>query len=265
MDRSAATRALPEQLSLFSPRPHGDAVRRVVAIGGRSVEYRIARTRRRTIGITVDRTGLSVCAPQRAAWREIEAFLVAKQRWILARLDEWASRPRPTPVHGMSGEAVPVFGEPVVLEVAPGRPGVRCDGARLLVCTPAPAACDRVIALVVGWFRDQALAAFAPRTAATAARVGRDAPGVTISNAERRWGLCTAQGAIRTIRYSWRLAHLAPPLADYVIAHEVAHLVEMNHSKRFWRVVESLYPDWREARTRLEHEGAALPLLGRTS
>jgi len=256
---------VPEQLSLFSPRPRGDAARRVVDLGGRLVEYRFARARRRTVGITVDATGLSVRAPQWAAWREIEAFLADKQRWILARLDEWASRPRPTPVHGMSGEALPVFGEPVVLEVAPGRPGVRCDGARLVVCTPTPAACHRVIALVVVWFRAQALAALAPRTAAFAARLGHGAPAVTISNAERRWGLCTVQGTIGTIRYSWRLAHLAPPLADYVVAHEVAHLVEMNHSKRFWRVVESLYPDWRAARTRLEREGAALPLLGRAS
>ena len=61
--------------------------------------------------------------------------------------------------------------------------------------------------------------------------------------------MCTEDGAIRL---SWRLVHLEPELADYVVAHEVAHLVEMNHSRRFWTLVERLYPDWREARERLE-------------
>ncbi len=253
---------MPDPLSLFRLRPQGGAVQRLAVLGGRPIAYRVVRARRRTISITVDGTGVSVRAPQRAAWLEIDAFLVAKQRWILARLDEWAGVPRTAPVHGMSGDALPLFGERVVLEVAAGRPGVRRDGARLIVCTPAPAACHRVVALVVRWYREQALAALAPRTAAYAARLGREATSVSISHAVRQWGRCTAQGAIR---YSWRLAHLAPALTDYVVAHEVAHLVELNHSKRFWRIVESLYPDWREARTRLEREGAGLPLLGRAS
>jgi predicted metal-dependent hydrolase len=67
------------------------------------------------------------------------------------------------------------------------------------------------------------------------------------------------------IRLNWRLVQLAPALADYVVAHEAAHLVEMNHSRRFWAVVESLYPDWRAARRRLETAGAALPIFGERS
>ena len=63
------------------------------------------------------------------------------------------------------------------------------------------------------------------------------------------------------IRLSWRLVHVAPTLADYVVAHEVAHLVELNHSRRFWSVVSELYPAWREARERLELAGASLPIL----
>jgi predicted metal-dependent hydrolase len=253
---------LPEQLSLFGVPTRADALRRDAILGGRRVAFRFARRRRRTIAISIDARGLSVSAPLNAAWREIEAFLVEKQRWIVARLDEWADVPHAAPVLGFDGERLPVFGEPHALAVAAGRPAVRQDGARLCISTPDPAASHRVIALLRRWFRAQALAALAPRSAAYAARLGRSAPAVSISSAERQWGLCTAQGAIR---YSWRLAQLAPALADYVVAHEVAHLVELNHSKRFWRVVESLYPDWRQARTRLEREGAALPLIGRTS
>ena len=63
------------------------------------------------------------------------------------------------------------------------------------------------------------------------------------------------------IRLHWRLVHLPPALIDYVVAHEVAHLLEMNHSPRFWAVVERLYPDWRVARRELRHAAAGLPLL----
>lgn len=253
---------MPEQLSLFGPRVPADGARRVARLGGRWVEYHFARRRRRTIAIVVDGRGLAVSAPLNAAWRDIESFLLDKQRWILARLEAWAGVQRAAPVLGSDGDVLPLFGEPVVLAVSAGRPAVQRDGAQLRITTPVPGAGHRVVALLVRWLRAQALDALAPRTAVLAARLGRGRPAVAISHAERQWGVCTADGSIR---YSWRLVHLPPALADYVVAHEVAHLAEMNHSKRFWRVVESLYPDWREARTRLEREGAALPLIGRAS
>jgi predicted metal-dependent hydrolase len=262
MDRRAAARALPEQLNLFGAPGRNAAVRRLVILAGQRIEYRFARRRRRTIRVTVDADGLSVSAPRNAAWREIEGFLLEQQRWILARLDEWADIPRAAPVFGMDGERLPLFGETLRLAVTAGRSEVRRDGGVLRVTTPVPSTCARVVALLLRWLRAQALAELAPRTALFAARLGRDAPFVRLSNAQRQWGLCTAEGEIR---YSWRLVHLAPALGDYVIAHEVAHLLEMNHSKRFWQLVESLYPDWRDARARLEREGAGLPLIGRAS
>jgi hypothetical protein len=81
---------------------------------------------------------------------------------------------------------------------------------------------------------------------------------VALSNARTQWGVCNEDG---TIRLSWRLVHLEPALADYVVAHEVAHLVELNHSKRFWNLLAKLYPDWRRARHHLELAGASLPII----
>ena len=253
---------MPEQLNLFEVPGRGGAVLRNAILAGRRVEYRFARRRRRTIAVMVDAHGLTVSAPLNAAWREIEAFLSEKEHWIVARLDEWADAPRAAPVLGLDGEQLPVFGETLALAVVAGRPAVRRDGRQLRISTRTPSSRQRVITLLLRWLRAQALAALTPRTAFYAAQIGHGAPGVSLSNAERQWGLCTAKG---TIRYSWRLIHLAPSLVDYVIAHEVAHLIEMNHSKRFWRLVESLYPDWRDARARLERDGAGLPLIGRVS
>jgi predicted metal-dependent hydrolase len=227
----------------------------LIELGGRLVEYRFARRRRRTLSITVDGDGLKVAAPLRAPWREVETFVRHKERWILAKLDEWA-RVAPAPVlECASGEQLPLFGEARRLEVQHGRRGVEDRGERLVVSARKGA---RALPVLLSWLRQQALQALTPRAAHYSARLGLRVPRVALSNARTQWGLCTEEGVIRL---SWRLVHVAPALADYVVAHEVAHLVELNHSRRFWNVLSELYPAWREARERLELAGASLPVL----
>jgi predicted metal-dependent hydrolase len=227
----------------------------LIRLGGRWIEYRFVRRRRRTIGISVDASGLAVSAPLRAPWREIEGFLHQKERWIVRKLDEWARMPRPTIVRGESGESLPLFGAPVTLEVRTGRRAVLHQPQRLLVCAPAP---QRVAKVLTGWLKTQALDCLTPRAAHFAERLEVEPPQVGLSNARTQWGVCTED---RAIRLSWRLVHLDPGLADYVVAHEVAHLVELNHSKRFWTLLAKLYPDWRRARHQLELAGASLPII----
>lgn len=227
----------------------------LIDLGGRWIEYRFVRRRRRTIGISIDANGLAVSAPMRAPWREIEAFVRHKERWIVRKLDEWARLPRPAIVRGHSGESLPLFGSPVTLEVKTGRRAVQHHPQRLLVSAPSA---QRVAKVLIGWLKSEALNALAPRASHYAARLAVAPPPVRLSNARTQWGVCTEGGAIRL---SWRLVHLEPALADYVVAHEVAHLVELNHSKRFWSLLANLYPDWRRARHELELAGASLPII----
>ncbi len=227
----------------------------LIRLCGRWIEYRFARRRRRTIAISVDASGVSVSAPLRAPWRDIEAFLKQKERWIVAKMDEWARLPPPAVVRGASGESLPLFGSAVTLEVSTGRRAVRREPGRLVVSAPSP---QRVSKVLLGWLKNQALEALVPRAEHYAAHLEVAPPLVALSNARTQWGVCTEGGSIRL---SWRLVHLEPALADYVVAHEVAHLVELNHSKRFWNLLAKLYPDWREARERLELAGASLPII----
>jgi predicted metal-dependent hydrolase len=207
----------------------------LIRLGGREVEYRFVRRRRRTLGITVDADGLKVSAPLRAPWRDIEEFVREKERWILAKLDEWARVPQRAVVRGARGERIPLFGAPLELERDFADPRE-----------------------LVRWLKARALEALAPRVGHYAALLGRPAPSLALSDARTQWGVCTEDG---TVRLSWRLVHVEPALADYVVAHEIAHLVELNHSPRFYEVLESLYPGWLEARERLELAGAALPIF----
>ena len=227
----------------------------LIELGGRTVEYRFARRRRRTLGMTVDAHGLRVAAPLRAPWREIEGFLRDKERWILRKLDEWSRMPRGAHLHGASGEIVPLFGVPQVLDVRHGRRHVERRDGRIVVTVGRR---SRPLEALVTWLKHEALEAFRPRVAHYATDLGVDVPRVRLSNARTQWGVCTEDG---TIRLCWRLVHLEPALTDYVIAHEVAHLVEMNHSRRFWALLGRLYPEWRSARERLELAAATLPFL----
>jgi hypothetical protein len=225
----------------------------LIRLGSRVVEYRFVRRRRRTLGITVDADGLKVSAPLRAPWRDIEGFVREKEHWILAKLDEWARAPRPARLRGVTGETLPLFGNPVTLEVRARARLVQREGDTLIVAG---------MNTLLKWLKAAALEALRPRAAHFAALVGRPAPRVALSNARTQWGVCTEDGAIRL---SWRLVHIEPALADYVIAHETAHLVYLDHSKRFWSLVARLYPGWRQARERLELAGAALPIIKGTS
>ena len=257
MDRIAAEDArqlgLFDELFVAAPAPVHHLL-----LAGRLVEYRFERRRRRTIGIRVDESGLAVSAPHRAPWREIEAFLLKSAHWIVAKLDEWAAAGRAPRLIGKTGEVLPLFGQDVSLEVRNGCRSVTLQGPHLLIQHPEPIRHGAVREQLLKWLKARALEALAPRAVHYAARLGLPAPPVAISNARTQWGVCMEGGRVRL---SWRLVHLEPALADYVVAHEAGHLVELNHSKRFWKLVEALYPDWRASRKAIELAGAALPIL----
>jgi hypothetical protein len=257
VDRDRA--ADPGQLTLFDDPPHAeDAPRRRALLAGRAVEFRFQRRRRRTIGIRVSEHGLSVAAPLRAPWREIEGFLRDKAGWILEKLDERAALGSPVTIFGETGETLPLHGRTVELSVAQGRRSLALEGAQLRIALPQPQQRGAVRRLLLAWLKARALETLAPRVAHYAARVSLAPPPFTLSNARTQWGVCMASGRIRL---AWRLVHLDAELADYVVAHEVAHLVELNHSERFWALVEWLYPHWREARSRIERDAATLPRI----
>jgi len=257
VDRDAAED--PGQLTLFDEPAHPEAaLTRRALLGGRAVEYRFRRRRRRTIGIKVSEHGLSVAAPLRAPWREIEGFLQEKARWILDKLDQREAAGRPRTIFGETGEALPLHGREVILVVSQAKRAVNLVGADLYIGIPEPERRGAVRALLQRWLKARALDALTPRVAHYAARVSLPPPPFALSNARTQWGVCMASGRIRL---AWRLVHLDPELADYVVAHEIAHLVELNHSERYWALVEWLYPHWREARERIERDAASIPRI----
>lgn len=249
------------------PREDGDAWRiRQVELGGTPLSYRRRRSTRRTVGFMIDASGLSVSAPRRLSEAELERILAGKARWILSKLAQWRERPPPAaPLPWEDGDLVPLLGKPLVLRLDARQSGVRHDAlagvltvgrARGSALPPDQAVIRRALGV---WFRCQAREALGARLAARAAHAGLHYNAFALSSARTRWGSCSSRGAIRL---NWRLVHLDETLIDYVVVHELAHLREMNHSARFWQVVQDMMPDYAGHRRALRQlSPASLPDL----
>lgn len=248
--------SLFEQLSLFRLPPVDPLPKaRHVVIGGRAIAYELRQgANRRRLAITIDERGLRVGAPRHTTAGEIESFLLRHGEWILGKLEEFAQR-RPRQLTIRDGMRLPLLGGEALVRVTAGANRIRWQDEILELAARPDADLD---GLARRGFQRRALDHFRERIAQFAPLLGRPVPPLALTSARTRWGSCSAKSGIRL---NWRLIHLPPACADYVIAHELAHLVEMNHSPRFWAVVEGLYPDWRVVRGELKRRGAALPLL----
>ena len=245
-------RAKPGQLELPLQHRQQQVVGRAhLALEGRLVSYTIKRSaRRRAISILVDEEGLRVGAPWEATQGSIERLLKRHAEWVVRKLEEWQVRRAPAR-HWTDGETLMLLGKTFALALAPAESAVRIDGETLVVGT---AACGTAVARHVHeWLHAQALACFAERVEHYRTRLGvQPRPQVHLSSARTRWGSCHVSGRIHL---NWRLIQMPVHLLDYVVAHEVAHLIEMNHSKAFWRTVGKLVPDYATRRKELRREG----------
>lgn len=240
------------------PYPVKTGTARCVVLAGGVLHYRFIRARRRTIGIVVRRGQVEARAPRHIALTEVEAFIREKERWIAKRLAE--SAPEPPPFHWAEGQALPLLGHAALLSASPGEGAVRLTHDRLLLLPLT--ACARWRELTIEWLRATAFDLFRERVRHYAASLGVREPSLGLSNAQTRWGSCwRARGEAGRVLLSWRLVHLPLHLTDYVVAHELAHLRELNHSPRFWAIVAHLFPEYLSARRELNRLGRTLPRL----
>lgn len=244
-----------EQLKLFRlPSPPAEAKARHLLIGSRIIDYRLKNGARR-LSMTIDERGLRISAPRRISVDEIEAFVHSHGEWVLKKLDELAHASQPRHLTIREGTRLPLLGGETEVRVLPGANRVRWI-ADTLVLEARPQA--DLGQLAKRALQKRALTHFGERLDHFTNRLELAAPKLSMSSAHTRWGSCSEQGGIRI---NWRLIHLPPHLGDYVVAHEAAHLIELNHSKRFWAVVGSIYPDWQAARSELKQRATSLPIL----
>ena len=256
----------PAHLPHLAAAPAADGPPRLsIHIGGQTLDYVLLRSTRRSIGFRIDDKGLRVTAPKRITYAEIEHAIRAKQGWILSKLHERgerrALRQSRAPVAWIDGARLLFMGADIILRLQPAtRSHCRFDAAsgELWVGVVPGLSEWQLKERIRLWFLQEAKRVFAERLAEYAPRLGVTFNSLTLSSAGTRWGSCTTEG---NIRLNWRLIHFSLPLIDYVVAHELSHLREMNHSARFWATVESVYADYDGARAALRQQSQSLPHL----
>src|SRR4051794_2694962 len=219
-------------------------------MAGAPLEYRIRRSpRARRVRVSVDGTGeVEVVLPRRAPERE------AAQ--AVRELKPWIERRRRTLAHAAAEVArepgtVPYLGRELRLVPPPRRGRVHPRGGELLVPRrDAGTAIER-------WYRRQARAEIGPRLDAATRRAGTRYSGLTIRGQKTRWASCSSNGHMS---FNWRLLLAPEAVLDYVVEHEVCHLEVMDHSPRFWDLLESRVPDWRGHARWLRRYGSTLVL-----
>ena len=261
----APPKAPPPKVAPPPPRaPDGPPLRRI-QLGPHSLEFELRRSTRRSIGFMIDDAGLRVTAPRRITLAEIDNAIRAKQRWILSKLEERGERralrqERP-PVEWVDGAQLPYLGQDITLRLEPAaRSHCIYDEEKKTLRVGVVQGLQewQLKERVKIWYRDEATRIFEERLAHYAPLLGVNYTSLTLSSAGTRWGSCTVGGSIRL---NWRLVHFSLPLIDYVVAHELAHLREMNHSPAFWATVESVYPDYDGAKEALRARSQELPVL----
>jgi hypothetical protein len=216
----------------------------------REIDYRIRRSERaRRIRVNVDADGVEVVLPRRAAEREAAAAIRELEPWIRRRLSELAHAQQAVAARG---DAVPYLGELLEVRAQPGRTRVHRRGAVLWT----PAGAERNPALE-RWYRRAARAEIAPRLERACALAGSSYAQLTIRGQRTRWASCSRSGAMS---FNWRLLLAPEAVLDYVVWHEVCHLEVMDHSPRFWALLERWCPDYREHSRWLRRHGQTLVL-----
>lgn len=211
-------------------------------LNGQTITYTLKRSARRSIGLKIDHQGLSISIPQRAPLTQIETVLQEKADWITQKLKQWHNK------HNLALQwavenSYPLLGEPWVIsstnlgEIVIAR---KIDAAVLPQSVRALSP-QQIEIFVMSWYHQQAITCFSERIDSLAQKLSVAKPVFRLSRAQTSWGSCTSRGVIHL---NWRLIQMPLHLIDYVIAHELCHLLEMNHSKAFWGLVESIYPDY---------------------
>jgi len=230
------------------PKRYSFRADRSISIQGQRIDYvlRIS-SQRRTIGFKVDTEGLTVTSPPWVSPSDLERAILQQSDWIVHKLQKWAERaPAPTSIQFLDGDLVWWMGQQIPIRWVSSHEALPQPRAlaeiKELHTLPIWEECSDRLAAVTAWYVLYALPWFKSRTQIFAEKLGRYPRSIKISQAKGRWGSCNRSGVIRL---NWRLMKASPAEIDYVIAHECAHLVHMNHSPDFWNTVNDIHPNWK--------------------
>lgn len=236
----------------------GVSYRDTVTYGTREIAFHVTRADRKTLGLEVHPSGaVEVRAPLKAPQAEVRARVLRRARWIARQQRHFAEIVRDLPPKEyVNGETHRYLGRQYRLKVIPlegeGEERVRLSGRYFEIHTRRPDDASRTQALLDGWYREKAAVRLRERFVHgcdAMARYGVEPPPLAIRRMKRRWGSCTAAG--RVLLHP-DLVRAPTACIDYVVLHELCHLVHPHHGRTFYALLGRVLPDWRERKGRLD-------------
>lgn len=229
----------------------------VYAVAGRSLPLKVIehpRATRLTLRIDSAAGGLRVTVPPGIRPGEVDRFLSRHEGWIAARLSKLPDRPKMRP-----GVKIPLAGVPHLVVHEPGKRGtvkkeMTAEGPAVIVHGERVHLPRRL----ADFLKKEARAHIEPLAHRHAGTIDRKVKAIRFKDTKSRWGSCTSDGVLS---FSWRIAMAPPTVIDYLVAHEVAHLAEMNHGPKFWKLCKELCPDTERAKDWLKRNGSALQAI----
>ncbi len=217
---------------------------------GETISYLLERRPRRTVGLKITADGLVVHAPKRIFEFQLNQILQEKSHWILNKLSQREAN-QVEKIQWIDGEHLLYLGNDIQLSISPNHPNKKpiFDENKLKMTALQTNIHEGYRHVIIQWYKQQAKLDFSRRLEILAAKLGVETPPLTLSNAQSRWGSCNSRGEVRL---SWRLLQAPPHIINYVICHELAHLKQMNHSAKFYAVLERLSPNYKAAEKELK-------------
>lgn len=215
--------------------------------------------RRRTLEIIIRRGEVLLMLPRFVSDRDGMKFVERKRDWVLQMLEKQRERVgEVVDKQYVDGELFLYMGQAFPLRIYPATKSqvhLTDQEFRVGISSRKGPAADAVQKVMWQWYKDQAMRILLAKTDAQVAVLKRSYAGIRLRRTKTKWGHCTASG---TIQYNWQIMAAPEPVIDYLVAHEVSHLVHPNHSSRFWAQVERLCPDYKIHRQWLKTRGHTL-------
>ena len=226
----------------------------IILPSGRPATIKVRRSSRaqRVVLRILPSTGqVELVLPRHVSEQEGVIFLHQKTKWLDGRLMKYLE-----PIPFKDGGIVPFLGEPLtIIHLNSGRRDVYREGEKLIVAGPKAS----LSKAIHDWFKQEGGTEITVRVKKKSEMIDRTYGRLTIRDTKSRWGSCSSKG---NLNFSWRVVMAPSYVLDYLVAHEVAHLAEMNHSIRFWRIVESLSDELQRGRRWLRQNGHELHRYG---
>ena len=218
----------------------------------------IRSDRKRSAAISLEGRIVKVRVPKSLSDARIQTLISKRAPWIKKKIREALERPILKPREYVSGETFPYLGKNYRLKVSGGKEAaIKLSKGYLCVTTKAK---DKdpektIKSLLTRWYREHAETRLAEKTKRLGDVIGVSPNAIRVRDYKARWGSCSSSG---DISYNWRIILAPHPIVDYVVVHELCHLLEHNHSTQYWKHVQRYVPDWKDCRTWLKANSEGL-------